>query len=84
MSNLQVEITSITGSIFSGSCYMAVLPTISGEVGVMQNHESIISSLTDGEIKIFSSDNNLINSFKITGGFAEIENNSKLLVLIDQ
>jgi F-type H+-transporting ATPase subunit epsilon len=84
MSNLQVEIISITGSLFSGNCQMAVLPTLSGEVGIMQNHESIISLLTEGEIKIYSNENNLENSFKITGGFAEIEDNKKLIVLIDQ
>jgi F-type H+-transporting ATPase subunit epsilon len=84
MNNLQVEIISITGSLFSGKCQMVVLPTLSGEVGIMQNHESIISLLTEGEIKIYFSENNLENSFKITGGFAEIENHNKLLVLIDQ
>ncbi len=84
MSNLQVEIISITGSLFSGKCQMVVLPTLSGEVGIMLNHESIISLLTEGEIKIYSNENNLENSFKINGGFAEIEDNKKLIVLIDQ
>ena len=84
MSNLQVEIISITGSLFSGKCQMVVLPTLSGEVGIMLNHESIISLLTEGEIKIYSNENNLENSYKINGGFAEIEDNKKLIVLIDQ
>jgi F-type H+-transporting ATPase subunit epsilon len=84
MSNLQVEIISITGSLFSCKCQMVVLPTLSGEVGIMLNHESIISLLTEGEIKIYSNENNLENSFKINGGFAEIEDNKKLIVLIDQ
>ena len=84
MGNLQVEIISITGSLFSGKCQMAVLPALSGEIGIMQNHESIISLLTEGEIKIYSNENKLENSFKITSGFAEIENHDKLLVLIEQ
>ena len=83
MSNLQIEIISITGSLYSGNCHMAVLPTMAGEVGVMNNHESIISLLADGEIKIYQSDNNLSNSFKINGGFAEIDSNNKLIVLVD-
>lgn len=84
MSNLQVEIISITGLLYKGGCYLAVLPSTSGEIGIMKDHESLISLLVEGEIKIYSSDNNLENSFKISKGFAEIEDSNKLIVLIDQ
>ena len=84
MSDLQVEIISPTGIVFQGNCNIASIPTIDGDLGVMYNHESFIAKLKSGEIKIFKdSVQTPYKEFSIEGGFAEIENQGKVLILID-
>ncbi|MBM3590074.1 MAG: hypothetical protein FJX30_01685 [Alphaproteobacteria bacterium] len=83
MADFKVEITSIEGVLFGGLCQMVVLPSISGDIGVMRGHESIISNLRVGEIQIFDNLNNVIKSIAISGGFAEMQSEDKLLVLVN-
>ncbi|MFM7620394.1 MAG: F0F1 ATP synthase subunit epsilon [Alphaproteobacteria bacterium] len=80
--NLHVEIASSQGMLFQGNCHLAVIPALSGEIGVMDNHESFLASLKEGEIKIFDHQNNLIKSLPLESGFAEMQN-SKLIILIN-
>ena len=49
--SINIEITTPKEISFKGSCYLVILPTISGEVGIMQGHESFVSRLCEGEIK---------------------------------
>ncbi len=83
MTKLNLEITSPTGIIFKGDCHMAVVPSINGEIGVMQGHESVISKLKEGKISVFDEQENLVKSFDVVSGFAEMQGSDKLLVLID-
>lgn len=80
--NLNVEIASPEGLLFKGLCHLAVIPAVSGEIGVMDIHESFITNLKDGEIKIVDDQQNLIKAFNIESGFAEMQN-SKLIILIN-
>lgn len=84
MAELKVEIVSIEGAIFNGTCHLVVVPATSGEIGVMFGHEAIISTLKNGEIKIFDSSNNIIKQIPILKGFAEMQNQDKLLILVNQ
>ena len=45
MPSLSLEIISPSGIIFKGDCHMAVIPSVSGEIGVMHGHEAAIASL---------------------------------------
>lgn len=84
MADLKVEIVSIEGTVFNGTCHLIVVPSASGEIGVMYGHEAIISNLNNGDIKIFDSSNNIIKQIPIDKGFAEMQNQDKLLILINQ
>lgn len=85
MSNLKVEIISPTGIIFQGECQIASIPTIDGDLGVMYNHEAFIAKLKEGEILLFNNSSQIAasNKFSIEGGFAKIESQGTLLILID-
>lgn len=83
MAELKIEVISIEGVIYSGVCSMAVVPSASGEVGIMKGHESIISSLRSGEIQIYDSSNNIVKAIQVKSGFAEMQSEDKLLVLIN-
>jgi F0F1-type ATP synthase epsilon subunit len=83
MANFTIEITSLEGIIFSGPCHLAVIPGAAGDLGIMHDHESIITSLKEGRIEIFDEKQNLINSFEVKGGFAKMISEDKLVVLLD-
>jgi F0F1-type ATP synthase epsilon subunit len=83
MSKLHLEIISPNETLYNDFCYMAVLPLISGCSGVMQNHSAFISTLQQGEIIIYNSDNIIIKTIIVKSGFAQIENGKNLLILIN-
>ena len=83
MADLKIEITSIEGSIFKGSCHIAVVPSDSGNLGIMFGHEAIISNLQEGEIQLYDNSQNIFKTINIKGGFAEMQGEEKLLILIN-
>jgi F-type H+-transporting ATPase subunit epsilon len=83
MSNLNLEITSPNGVLFKGECHLAVVPSQAGDIGVMHGHEAFIASLREGKIDIYDEKQNLVKSFDIQSGFAEMQGVEKLLVLVD-
>mgnify|MGYP000010443402 CR=1 FL=1 len=83
MTNLNLEIISLGGIVFKGQCHLAVIPAANGAIGVMYDHESIITSLKEGKIEIFDDKQNLVKEFDVKGGFAEMHAAEKLVVLID-
>jgi F0F1-type ATP synthase epsilon subunit len=83
MSDLKIEIISIEGSVFKGSCNIAVIPSNSGDLGIMYGHEAIISNLREGEIKLFDNSQNIFKTIDVKGGFAEMQGAEKLLILIN-
>jgi F-type H+-transporting ATPase subunit epsilon len=85
MSNqsLNVEIISPQGSVFLGLCHMVVVPSVEGEIGVMHGHESFVSVLHHGMVKVFDETQSLIKEFPVESGFAETSPGDRLLILID-
>ena len=60
-----------------------VIPGSAGDIGVMFDHESIITSLREGKIEIFDDKQNLINSFEVKSGFARSIEEGRLMVLVE-
>ncbi len=83
MSTLNIEIISVEGITFKGECAMAVVPSIEGDLGIMQNHEAVIAKLKAGHITIYDNSQNVVKQIEIAGGFAEMSGAGKLIVLID-
>ncbi len=83
MSNLNLEIISVTGVVFKGQCNMAVVPSVEGDIGVMFGHESLIAKLREGQITIYDDKQNIVKQIDVTGGFAEMHSAETLSVLVD-
>ncbi len=79
---LQVEIISPEGYLFSDSCHLITIPSVEGEIGFMADHEAVLASLKEGKIAIFDNHQNILKEFPVISGFAEMFGN-KLLVLVD-
>ncbi len=82
MAKLKVEITSLKGELFNGSCHLAVVPSKLGDIGFMADHEVVVTALKEGQVTLYDEKQNVVKSFEVKSGFAEMKV-EKLLVLID-
>jgi len=83
MSLLKLEIISPNGVLFKGECYLVTVPSIDGELGVMHGHEAVLAALREGQVVVYDDKQNVVKSFDVQGGFAEMQGTEKLLVLVD-
>jgi F-type H+-transporting ATPase subunit epsilon len=79
----KTEIISPEGFLVNQDVYMVVLPTKSGEIGIMANHEEVITELKSGSIKIYSNSSSIDHEIKVNFGFAKVIN-SVLTVTISK
>ena len=80
--DLHLEIISPQGIVFDGYCTMATIPGTNGEMGIMNNHEPVLTSLAAGKINVYKDKSKVSDSFDVKSGFAN-NVHDKLLVLID-
>ena len=76
-----LEIITPEKQVFTGDVTSVKFPGTSGEFEVQNNHAPIISTLTNGVIRVITSENNTEN-FDINGGVIEMQKN-KIIVLAD-
>jgi len=78
---MKLEIISVEKIEFSGNVNSVILPGKSGKFTVLENHASLITSLTNGVIKYRIE--NLEHEFPIDSGLCEV-NNNQVYVCIEQ
>ena len=61
---------------------MIIVPGKDGDIGVLPGHSKLLSSLRPGRVMIYGEDKNLLKSFFVSGGFAEV-NPEKCIVLAE-
>ena len=76
-----LEIITPEKEVFKGKVTSVKFPGESGEFEVLNNHASIISTLTSGNIRLITIENKT-KSFTINGGVIEMKKN-KIIVLAD-
>ena len=76
-----LEIITPESAIFKGEVNSVKFPGTSGDFEILNNHAPIISTLTNGNIRVITADNTTEN-FSINGGVIEMQQN-KIIVLAD-
>lgn len=79
-------LVSISGKKFDDDVHEVVLPTLDGEIGVLQDHMTLISVATTGAVAIRRSPRDLDSQreyFATNGGVIEVENNT-VRMLVDE
>nr|YP_009184544.1 CF1 epsilon subunit of ATP synthase [Treubaria triappendiculata]ALO62617.1 CF1 epsilon subunit of ATP synthase [Treubaria triappendiculata] len=71
--SLQISILTPERPFWNGQAEEIILPTETGEMGVLKNHAPIITGLDVGAMLVRTKDQ--WNSFAIMGGFAVVKNN---------
>ncbi|WGH27011.1 MAG: F0F1 ATP synthase subunit epsilon [Candidatus Bostrichicola ureolyticus] len=67
--------------VYNGDTYCVIVPGIMGYFQIFNNHDSILSILDSGIIKIIKKKNILL--FKINGGIVEVNNNIINIMVCD-
>ncbi len=78
---MTLEIITPEKKLFSGEVNSVKFPGINGEFEILNNHAPIISTLSNGEIRVITNDKDT-KRFNINGGVIEMQNN-KIIVLAD-
>ena len=80
MATISFDLVSPEHLIFNEEVGMIIVPGKDGDFGVLPGHSKLMSSLRPGRIMIYSEDKNLLKSFFVSGGFAEV-NPEKCIIL---
>ena len=82
MATISFDLVSPENLIFNDDVGMIIIPGKDGDLGVLPGHSKVMSSLRPGRVMVYGEDKNLLKSFFVSGGFAEI-NPEKCIVLAE-
>lgn len=83
---IHLQLVTLSGTKFDDDVYEVLLPTLDGEIGVLQDHMPLISAATNGVISVRRSakdSDRAMEFFATNGGVIEVENNT-LRVIVDE
>ncbi|MBI2621719.1 MAG: ATP synthase F1 subunit epsilon [Candidatus Levybacteria bacterium] len=70
---LALTILTPQAQIYSGEADEIIVPTITGEIGILPNHVSLLTQILPGELRVKNAGKT--SSFAIMGGYLEVANN---------
>lgn len=83
---IRFQLVALSGTKFDDDVYEVVLPTLDGEIGVLQDHMPLVSVATTGVIIVRRNQKDQdreLEFFATNGGVVEVSNNT-LRVLVDE
>ena len=72
MADLHFELVTPEKLVRSDDVHMVVVPGVEGELGVMAGHAPLMTTLKDGDLKIYRTAGAAFDTIRVTGGFAEV------------
>lgn len=72
---LHFELVTPSKLVRSEQVHSVVVPGSEGEFTVLENHAPIMTTIQDGELKVYDSADGAPESISIRGGFAEVNEN---------
>lgn len=83
---IHFQLVALSGTKFDGDVYEVVLPTLEGEIGVLQDHMPLVSVATNGAIMVRRNARDADREcefFATNGGLIQVSDNT-LRVLVDE
>jgi len=80
---LHFELVTPARLVRSEDVHMVVVPGAEGEFGVLEGHAPFMSTIRDGALKVYRTENGTPEEIMIQGGFAEVSA-AGLTVLAEQ
>ena len=69
---LHFELVTPAKLVRSDDVHMVVVPGSEGEFGVLEGHAPFMSTIRDGALKVYKTENGTPEEIQIQGGFAEV------------
>ncbi len=69
---LHFELGTPARLVRSESVHMVVVPGTEGEFGVLEGHAPFMSTVRDGAVKVYKTENGTPEEILVQGGFAEV------------
>jgi F-type H+-transporting ATPase subunit epsilon len=77
---LNLRVLAPDKSVYDGSADEVILPSTTGQLGILTDHISMLTSLSSGVVRL--REGNSWQSIAVSGGFAEVESN-EITVLVN-
>ena len=71
---LTLRVLAPDQSVFDGAADEVILPSTSGQLGILTGHVSMLTALDSGVVRV--REGNAWSSIAVMGGFAEVEENA--------
>jgi len=78
---LRLELVAPAGLVFEGDVEMVVVPSVTGELGILTRHAPIVVQLAVGRLRALTADGTWL-VFAVAEGFVKVQFN-KVIVLAD-
>ncbi len=79
--HLRLELVAPRGPVFEGDIDMAVVPAVTGELGILPQHAALVAQLAIGQMRALTPDGQWL-TFAVAEGFVKVQFN-KVIVLAD-
>ena len=80
---MKLSVYSLKKILFQGEATSLNCKTTMGEITVLDNHETLITVLSTGLVKITGEDNKL-HEFEIKSGFLEVKSGNEVRCIIEE
>lgn len=83
---IHLQLVTLSGTIFDDEVYEVLLPTMSGQIGVLDHHMPLISAATHGVISVRRKSGDAddkMEHFATNGGVVDVLDN-RLRVIVDE
>ena len=81
--SLTFELVTPERSVLSTEAYLVELPAAEGDMGVFEGHASVMTTIRDGEVRVYPTAGAVPKRISVVGGFAEV-NGSSVTLLAEQ
>lgn len=78
--SLIVDIVAPDAVLWAGEAERVSAPTVEGEIGLLANHEPVLSVLRAGSVRVHATDGK-DHSFDVAGGFISFDHNTITVVV---
>ncbi len=75
---MKLQIITPDTELFSGEVNTVVVPGSDGEIGILNGHAPLVSSLSEGKVKVKIDNGATI--FEVKGGVIEVLNNNIIIL----
>jgi F-type H+-transporting ATPase subunit epsilon len=79
--HLRLELVAPRGPVFEGDVDMAVVPAVTGEMGILPQHAPLVAQLAIGQMRALTTEGQWV-TFAVAEGFVKVQFN-KVIVLAD-